>query len=491
MNLPKGMTPEMAKALLWKRGDLGFLYREYQLAFKELFEGDDRKVTILSSRRVGKSTTMALYAIEQCIRNPHYVVKWVCDTKTNAESISNDVIGALLVDCPDEVRPEYSSRYFKWRFPNGSFIHLGGADGRGADRMRGTKADLALVDEAGFVDKLDYVVNTILMPMLLTTKGKLIMSSTPPKKKKHEFHKYIKEAKENNKLQVFNVFELLKYGVTMEEIEDIADAVGGMDSENFRREFMCEMDGEDDDRLIPEWTPEVAKECTLNWAKPGWFDPYVSTDLGGRDWTFALFAYYDFKSNIIVIEDEMIFKGTEMTTRRFAEGCFAKERQHFTDVSGELIPPYLRISDIDLVFINDLAQDFGLKFKATGKDNLLAMVNELRDLIAKKRIVINPRCVELLKQLDHGEWNKNRDKFAHMSNGSHCDGIAALIYLIRNVNYRRNPFPTEQVSYVNHFYVPSLHDNKGRQGANKTTAKDIQMAKTMNPYAYKKTSKKV
>ena len=47
-------------------------------------------------------------------------------------------------------------------------------------------------------------------------------------------------------------------------------------------------------------------------------------------------------------------------------------------------------------------------------------------------------------------WDKNRKTFKHLSDsptgeirGGHCDALDALIYLVRNVNEARNPFPED------------------------------------------------
>lgn len=470
------LSQKQLERLLWMRGNLDFKYRDYQMKFKEVIDSADEKVSvILSSRRLGKSTSMMIYAIAECIKNKNFIVKFVAPSRFDAQKIAKDVVRPILDGCPDEVKPEYIARDYIYRFPNGSEIQLGGTDKGAADRLRGTSANLCIVDEAGFCNDLQYLVRSILLPMVLTTKGKVILSSTPPKSKKHEFSLYINEAKQKGKLKFFTIFD--NYTLTIEEIEDMAKEFGGMDSPDFRREFLCEQEGQDEERLIPEFTPEIKGECVLDWKKPGFYDAYVSADIGGKDWTFAVFAYYDFKVNKLVIEDELILKGNEMTTSKFAQEVKSKERTHFTDISGEPIEPYMRISDVNLIFINDLNKDFGLRFRPTGKDDLHAMVNELRLLIQQKQIIINPRCTNLINELEFGEWNKKRDKFDHMATGSHCDGIAALMYLVRNVNFKRNPFPTEQVSYVNKFYIPGVHDVK--QGD-----KDLRkLATTLNQFS--------
>ena len=51
---------------------------------------------------------------------------------------------------------------------------------------------------------------------------------------------------------------------------------------------------------------ELKEEIIRDWPKPPFFDGYVSMDLGAVDLTGILFAYYDFRANKIIIEDELI-----------------------------------------------------------------------------------------------------------------------------------------------------------------------------------------
>lgn len=460
-NYNTALSNEQVARIAWQRGLLEYKLDDNQKTMAQsIVDGTEIVSTMLASRRIGKTHTLMVWSFMQCIKNPNYIVKFVTSTKEAAYRITRDVVREILKDCPDDLRPKFDKRDYMFKWPNGSEIQLAGTDKGNAEKIRGQMAHLCIVDEAGFCDELRYVVGSILLPLVSTTKGKVMLVSTPPKKKSHEFNTYIREAKLKQKLKVFTIFDNPR--IDFDTIEMMAKEVGGMESDTFKREFLCDTELDDDSRLVPEFTEETKMDTVLDWAKPGMYDGYVSADVGGKDWTFVVFAYYDFKADKVVVEDELILKGNEMTTSKFALEVFAKERQHFIDIAGDKIDPYLRISDVNLIFINDLAKDFGLKFRATKKDDLHSQVNELRFLIGEKKIIINPRCKELILQLELGTWDKNRTKFDHLENGSHCDGVAALMYLVRNINFKRNPYPAEQVSYVNKFYVPAIHDRQGK-----------------------------
>ena len=50
------------------------------------------------------------------------------------------------------------------------------------------------MDEAGFIADLGYVTKSVLFPMLKTTRGKLIVASTPPPTPAHDFVGLTREA---------------------------------------------------------------------------------------------------------------------------------------------------------------------------------------------------------------------------------------------------------------------------------------------------------
>jgi hypothetical protein len=62
-------------------------------------------------------------------------------------------------------------------------------------------------------------------------------------------------------------------------------------------------------------------------------------------------------------------------------------------------------------------------------------------LIAEERIIINPRCKQLIFHLKNATWNKNKTEYERSLDGGHYDLIDALAYLVRNIAYTRNPYP--------------------------------------------------
>jgi hypothetical protein len=216
----------------------------------------------------------------------------------------------------------------------------------------------------------------------------------------------------------------------------------GEKDDDFRRECLNEIIMSGINSIIPEFNDETEGEIVTEWKRPPFCDKYVSMDIGFKDLTVVLFAYYDFINGVTVIEDELVMNGIEMTTEVLADAIKKKERELWTDpVTKEQADPYIRISDNNLIVINDLQRLHGLTFIATQKDNKEAQVNNLRMEISNFRIYINPRCKTLVRHLKYASWNKQRTGFARSPDAGHYDAVDALIYLVRNIQKSHNPYP--------------------------------------------------
>jgi hypothetical protein len=89
------------------------------------------------------------------------------------------------------------------KFVNGCLVEFKSA-GSG-DSLRGPKIDLLLIDEAAYLPHADYNINTVLLPMLTTSRyGKVLFMSTPAGKKNHLFKKYL-AGQDNKEKEWFSV----------------------------------------------------------------------------------------------------------------------------------------------------------------------------------------------------------------------------------------------------------------------------------------------
>jgi len=119
------------------------------------------------------------------------------------------------------------------------------------------------------------------------------------------------------------------------------------------------------------------------------------------------------------------------------DAILIKERENFG-----VSPVYRRVADNNnLLLLQDLGSLHGLHFNATDKSSLDAMVNEMRMFVGAGRLIVSPKCTMLLGCLKYGIFDDKRRAFARSTLYKHFDHLAALMYMIRNLDQATNPVP--------------------------------------------------
>lgn len=458
---------------LWRRGELRWKLKPVQLRIYAAFFGSAAlKYVINSARRLGKSYVLCVIAIEWALKHPGSQIRFAAPTQKALKKIIIPLFKKICKDAPPECRPHFKTQDGFFLFPNGSEIHIAGANSGHDEDLRGTEAHLCIVDEAGFVNDLDYLVHDILLPQMLTTNGRLILSSTPPRTPAHDFTLFVQEAEREGAYSIFTIHEA---GYSRESIERWCRESGGEKSSTWQREYLCMFVVDEESAVVPEWDDKYLdfypKERPPFWH---FYHLYEGMDIGVVHKTAVLFGYYDFLKARLVIDAEFIINGPQMTTEKLAEGIKRTQRETFTHSlpSGELVEreAYRRIADdSDPLLLQDLASDYSIPFAPVEKDSLDAMVNQVRVWVAAGRITLNPNCKELLGCLKYGVWEeKNKRKnvktqrqFALSKIYGHFDALAALVYLVRGIDPNTNPIPAmEGLSHHTHFVPETQPDSK-------------------------------
>jgi hypothetical protein len=265
------ITKQDVIAELWRRGFLAWKLDSNQKALYDLFYNSDHKIqTWLLARRSGKSYCLCVIALEQCIKTPNSIVKFVAPTKAQVTGYLRDLMTTVLQDCPEDLRPEFRQRDYIYYFSNGSEIQLAGSDSGHAERLRGGRSHIAFVDEAGDVKDLDYILTSILLPTTLTTEGRILIAGTPPKESEHDFLSIIERSEKEGSLIKRTVFDNPR--ISKEELETQMKLMGGATGEAFRREYLCEIIKDSSTSVIPEFTEDLEKEVVRSWPLPPFYD---------------------------------------------------------------------------------------------------------------------------------------------------------------------------------------------------------------------------
>lgn len=466
------MTKEEAIDLLWRKGNLLWKLNSAQRTLYDMFYNSTFKIPVFKlSRRAGKSRTLLVLALEQCLKKPGSLVHYACPTAVMASKIIVPEMRKLLEDCPKDLTPKYFKHDRAFEFPNGSKIQIEGVEEGNAERLRGTSTNLGIIDEAGFVDDLEYIIDSILLPQTTTTKGRLILSSTPPKQMGHPFTlKYQENARKNNayvKLSIMDILDLIRNDpahlrhLDDEEVAIQREALGGAASPSWRREFMVEDIVDVNSAVVPEFSEEIIPYIVKESPRPAYYDPYTSMDPGLVDHTGVLFAYLDFNQAKLVIEDEYFVNGSSVTTQNIASTIKVKEDSLWVSPLGIKTKVYLRVSDNEPILLNDLRALHGISFIPARKDDKEAAINDLRIKLVNHKIIINPRCKDLIYQLRNATWNKSRTSFMRSEEAGHYDLVDALIYLVRSVQWGKNPTPNMVYDHQTTYYNQKAQELQG------------------------------
>lgn len=198
------------KAALWKSGDLEWKLDTTQVRVRRAREaawmppiapkpGETlseieriRRVAVpisfyeLLARGNGKSFELVCFALETALRKPNQRILYCAPLREDAEKIVADLLGLnILLDCPEEVKPDWKAGDGEYHFKNGSIIRFRGVNNESAERLRGAGYHLVILDEVGSYDYLRRVL-AIVKPVAKRFKGKIVLATTPSEQEDHE-----------------------------------------------------------------------------------------------------------------------------------------------------------------------------------------------------------------------------------------------------------------------------------------------------------------
>lgn len=428
----------------WKTGNLRYKLDSLQRrCYDEIERCAGASFYFNKARRVGGSYLLTVRAVEQCIRKPNAQVRYAAPTTKALRKIVSPNLRKVLTDCPASMRPKWSTLEQEYRFPNGSVLALAGCDAQRYEDLRGTEADEIYMDEVGFIDELDYILNDVLLPQVQDTGGRVILVSTPPRSPTHPAVKLATDHMSAGHYFTCTVWDNPRK--TREQHEAFFRRLArGLPldaffrSSMFRREYLAEFIVDENLAVIPEWTREKQELCTYEPQRPATFDSYAGIDVGFRDGCAYVLGYWDYPNARLVITHELLQFGQGKAEQR-ATGLLDSFQTKALEIekAADLPKPPLRVCDNELLVIDELNRR---KFycRPSDKHDKELAVNALRELIRDGKFVLHPRCIKLSAQLMGTIWNKNRTSFERNDDG-HGDLLDALVYLARAVSRNKDP----------------------------------------------------
>lgn len=444
----------LAQQEAWHRGNLNWKLHKAQKSIEATFNTSKNQLFVGNcSRQLGKSFWAVCKAVSTAIKIPNAQIRYGAAFQTDLVDFIIPAFDKVLRDCPSTIKGKYKSKGSCYEFPNGSKIKLVGLD-KNPNGLRGNTLDLIILDECGFVSNLDYIYKSILIPATThRPNAKIVLISTPPSTPAHAFLDYVQKAELEGGYAMFTVYD--NPLINEATIQRLMKESGGELSTTWRREYLCEFVTDTDSAIIPEWDDKYVQDIPKDEFN-SYYHKYVGMDLGVKDFTAAIFGYYDFKKATLIIEDELVLNGPTLNTEILKSAILDKEKNLWAEQQ-----PYRRISDNNnLMLIQDLSSLHNLHFIPTNKESLEAMINEVRLMVQSGRIIINPRCKLTAGSVKYGVWDKKRTGFARSTTYGHFDCLAALIYLVRNLDQHTNPIPNNyNTNMFTHFTPPREEAN--------------------------------
>lgn len=418
---------------MWRLGDLSYLLHEVQQEWRRLWLNNAARLFVIEcSRRLGKSFYKATTAVETALNNPGGRVPVACPTQKMAKSIMEPHIRQICLEAAPELQPRHYRQDGMWVFPNEAQIVLAGCDSGGADRLRGTDAITFIVDEAGFVEDLEYLVQDVLLPQTITTNGRGMLGSSPALSPEHPFDKrYALDAQARGSYVRHTIYDAPH--IRPELIEEFKEEAGGETSTTWIREYLARPVVDTTRAVVPEFS-RLEEQLVLERERPSHFDAYTVSDFGFHDLTATLFGYLDFKGGFFYVEDELCHQNAGSS--QVARDVNGKEAELWGNQR-----PLLRVADAPLQTLADLAVEHKLTFMAAQKDDKHGAVNNLRIAVNDLRLRFHPRCKQAISHFRGAIWNRSRTSFERSGEFGHFDFVDAGKYLVRHVNWSKNPHP--------------------------------------------------
>lgn len=467
----------------WSVGELSWLLRPHQVECYELYRqwerrdptlerGDFARVFVLDiSRRWGKTTVRVLTRMEDCIRNPGHVYRYVTAFQKDIEEIIDDVSRVLLETCPSDLRPKYKmsaqAQAAGFYFPNGSILKLAGLD-KNPDALRGRASDGDDISEAAFVSQLRYSIKNVLYPQYQGRPwARLCLESTAPDGPDTEYDNlFVADAKERGAYYFATIED--NTSLSAEERDEFIRAAGGIDDPDCRREYFCERVVDPTRALTPEFSrTKHVRRVDM----PEWFTAYTVMDPGMTDLLALVFCYWHHElDKLIVMRSWAEFnapthKVADVIRERERELWWGKNGWYDTSTRKVLPQPFARISDTDQRIIGDMAMQHGIQFMPAAKSDVkldgknYSTLQLLRNWLKDDKVLFDPDAGPVIDHMIHGKWNERRTDWQRHEKYGHFDCLSALRYLPRHVQANYNPQPPrppESVKGTTHEYLHAL-----------------------------------
>ncbi len=426
-------TTELMKVQfeLWRRGEVDWLLRDYQLEMKkDILASKSLKYMLNSSRRLGKTTVLIMIAVEMALARECHI-QFTTSTQGNMRKILRPILEKMCKTAPTDIKPQFKGQDQCYWFPStDSYLYLAGSNNGHEDDSRGTFRDACIIDEGQNIDRLEYLIGSVLLPQTIDRPGgRLIVAGTPPETVDHYYKELHDELELTDDVLTKDVY--VNNTIPKEKLEKYKREAGGENSTTWKREYLCKFVNDTKRAVV---NVEHLKVYNSE-VKVGYYTPHVSMDVGGSHLTAVLFSYWDWDKAILVIQKEWVCGQNTVTSDVIAD----EVRKAMKELNYDEDKANMVSDNNNIILLQDLYNEHGLAFYPTAKDNLQAQINKVKRWMKEGKIVIHEDCVQLIGCIKGATWNLARTKFTQSKKFGHWDALSALVYLVRNVDESEDP----------------------------------------------------
>lgn len=444
LSLPEYIPEKWLTDMLWMRGDLEFLLWPQQIPIWNQLQNlpvSTELFVCLCARQYGKSTIGVVYALSEAIKNRDCCILIMGPDTKQTRDIVNSKMRFLLRTAPGGLVKQMKAEN-RWhvyhdlnpRALDYTEIIIGGMN-ENSSSQRGKTVHKILVEEIVDVKEDDFLTSmrSDLGPALTHSKdGKIIYLTTLPKYPAHPFiTEIIPLARLKNAIAVFDIHS--NRALSPEQFQKCMDLAGGADSDDWKREYLCEIIR--DRRLVclPDYSQTAVQPFTL----PQHTILHTTIDWGGvRDKTCAVLHTYDYNNATDLFWDERVFEPNTPTSL-IVKACRDMEAAH--KIAERFIDGPHQLVGVDLL------QEHNYPARLPQKSDWEASLNTLNSRFKLKKVLIHPRCKFLTVSADSGILNKQRTDFERTEALGHMDGVAAMMYAVR-MRDTRCPYGSQEMT---------------------------------------------
>lgn len=167
------------------REDIDFksfrIYKRAHEIQRQIIYSHEREIMLMAGRRAGKTEGIALLFAETIERKEAVRCLFIGKTITKAMDLLWKPIIELVKELGHKII-ERSRAEGRIVLDNAAEIHFGGnSNTEEREKQRGFQWDVVAIDECQSQQKLDYLIEDIIYPMLIDRKGRLVLSGTGPR----------------------------------------------------------------------------------------------------------------------------------------------------------------------------------------------------------------------------------------------------------------------------------------------------------------------